>query len=162
MKVLIVSDNHSEKGIIYDVYSNNPGDLNIHLGDSEFNYDDSELSHFYRVKGNCDADQRFPVEEFDHASYIFLTHGHLYDIKLNRYQLAKRAAEYGAKYAVYGHSHIAEVEKIDDVYCINPGSISLPKGTWPASYCVLDTDEDSITFFSRDYEEIETYLLEDL
>lgn len=156
MKVLLISDNHGEQGIIYDAYSKNAGDINIHLGDSEFNYDDSELSHFFRVKGNCDIDQRFPIEEYDKNSGVFLTHGHLYDIKPSRKQLVKRASEYEAKYAVYGHSHIAYVEKINGIYCINPGSISLPKGEWGGSYAVLDTEEDKVVFFDRQHEVIET------
>lgn len=151
MKVLLIGDNHGEQSIVHEVYSKNSGDINIHLGDSEFNYDDTELGYFFRVKGNCDIDQRFPVEEYDKISDIFLTHGHLYDVKLKRDQLAKRAAEYEAKYAVYGHTHIAVAEKVDGVYCINPGSISLPKGEWEGSYAVLDTDEDIVSFFNREH-----------
>lgn len=151
MKVLLIGDNHGEQGVVDNVYSQSSGDINIHLGDSEFNYDDTELGHFFRVQGNCDIDQRFPVEEYDKTSNVFLTHGHLYDVKLKRNQLAKRAEEYGAKYAVYGHTHIAYAEKVDGVYCINPGSISLPKGEWESSYAILDTDEDIVTFFNREH-----------
>ena len=28
--------------------------INLHLGDSEFSYNDTELSLYQRVKGNCD------------------------------------------------------------------------------------------------------------
>lgn len=154
MKVLIVSDNHGEQGICYEAYSKNGGEINIHLGDSEFNYDDSEMGHFYRVKGNVDTDNRYPAEEFDRNTGIFFTHGHLYNIKGDREELAKRASEYDAKYALYGHSHIAMAEEAGGVYCINPGSISLPKGEWQASYAVLDTEDDVVTFFDRAHDVI--------
>ncbi|MHC0552248.1 metallophosphoesterase family protein [Salinicoccus sp. CNSTN-B1] len=81
----------------------------------------------------------------------FYTHGHYYGIKKDRGKLASRAREYDASYALYGHSHIAKAEKINGVYCINPGSISLSKGEMPESYAVLDTDNNVVTFLGRDH-----------
>ena len=34
----------------------------LHLGDSEFEYDDTELSLFRRVKGNCDFTQNLKMK----------------------------------------------------------------------------------------------------
>lgn len=54
-KLIVLSDNHSETGILYDVYQQHEdADAFFHLGDSEFKYDDTELSLFLRVKGNMD------------------------------------------------------------------------------------------------------------
>ncbi|WP_411841937.1 YfcE family phosphodiesterase [Salinicoccus sp. HZC-1] len=152
IKILIISDNHGEQGISYDVYGRNTGDLNIHLGDSEFHYDDTEMSHFNRVKGNVDGDTRYPIEEYNAEAKTFYTHGHYYDIKNNRQMLAERAKEYDAKYAFYGHSHVAKAESVNGVYCINPGSISQSKGEWPESYAVLDTETDVVTFLDRSHQ----------
>jgi Predicted phosphoesterase len=35
---------------------------------------------------------------------------------------------------VYGHTHIPVAEKRGDIYHFNPGSVSIPKGEYPASY----------------------------
>ena len=41
-KWIIVSDNHTEKGILFDVINQyDDVDVALHLGDSEFTYDDS-------------------------------------------------------------------------------------------------------------------------
>ncbi len=162
MKILIVSDNHGEKNIVYDAFGRNSGSLNIHLGDSEFEYDDTEMRHFERVGGNVDTDSRYPVEGYDEASGIFYTHGHYYGIKKDRGKLASRAREYDASYALYGHSHIAKAEKINGVYCINPGSISLSKGEMPESYAVLDTDNNVVTFLGRDHKVLKETALNNL
>ena len=59
-KWIIVSDNHNETGILYQVYDQHQdADVFLHLGDSEFQYDDTELSLYHRVKGNCDFIQNF-------------------------------------------------------------------------------------------------------
>ncbi|AKG74207.1 hypothetical protein SAMN05216235_2526 [Salinicoccus halodurans] len=155
IRLLIISDNHGEQGISYDAYGRNAGDLNIHLGDSEFHYDDTEMSHFNRVKGNVDGDTRYPIEEYNDEAKAFYTHGHYYDIKKGREMLAERAREYEAKYAFYGHSHIAKAKNISGIYCINPGSISQSKGQWPESYAVLDTETDTVIFYDRSHQVLE-------
>lgn len=51
-KWLIVSDNHTESGILYHLYEvHKDADVLLHLGDSEFEYNDTELSLYRRVKG---------------------------------------------------------------------------------------------------------------
>jgi putative phosphoesterase len=155
MRVLIVSDNHGEEGIVQSALEHNGGDLNLHLGDSEFTFENGELQKFNTVRGNVDEDSRFPVESHDEDTNIFLTHGHLYNIKPDREVLSERALEFEAKYALYGHSHVALTENINGIYCINPGSISQPKGEWEASYCVLDTANDTVEFYNRDHEKFE-------
>lgn len=50
-KWLIVSDNHTESGILYHLYEvHKDADVLLHLGDSEFEYNDTELSLYRRVK----------------------------------------------------------------------------------------------------------------
>ncbi|MGS0652583.1 YfcE family phosphodiesterase, partial [Staphylococcus arlettae] len=63
-KWIIVSDNHTEKGILFEVINHHPdADVAIHLGDSEFTYEDSELSYYYKVKGNTDFYPEFENEQ---------------------------------------------------------------------------------------------------
>lgn len=154
MKILIVSDNHREKYIVEKLSKNVPADYYIHLGDSEFISNDKELEKYLTVVGNVDFDKTFQKEGV--IENIFYTHGHLYNIKNNRTELALKAKSLGAKYALYGHSHVAKVEKIDDVYCINPGSISYSRSDYPESYAVLDTDKNKVFYYSRKNELLDT------
>ncbi|HFF0419904.1 YfcE family phosphodiesterase [Staphylococcus aureus] len=70
-KWIIVSDNHTESGVLYQIYEMHPdADVYLHLGDSEFAYDDTELSLFNRVKGNCDFYPEFENEAVAKYEYI--------------------------------------------------------------------------------------------
>lgn len=95
------------------------------------------------VRGNCDAevDQMmlsFPIMADyavlplgDRAAY--LTHGHLSEDRLPNLQ--------GADILITGHTHIAGVSKnATGTLCLNPGSVSLPKGDTPACYMIFDTE----------------------
>lgn len=99
------------------------------------------------VRGNCDSevDQMllaFPIT----ASFqqvllpkrrLFLTHGHLYHPN----QLPPLAS---GDVLVYGHTHLPQAERQGDIYCFNPGSVSIPKGGFPASYGILQNGSLSV------------------
>ena len=154
MRVLVISDNHGEKNILNEVYDVVKPDAAIHLGDSEFSYEDDILKAFHCVRGNTDFDMQFKDEDLYNGS-IFFTHGHLYNVNSNRDMLAAKAKALGATYALYGHTHVSRVEKINDVYCINPGSIQSSRSEYPESYAILDTDKNVVTYYSRKHEQIE-------
>ncbi len=92
------------------------------------------------VKGNCESEVDSMVLEFPVSgeySYIltperdiFMTHGH-------KYSLDKQPPLKLGSLFLYGHTHIPMAEEIDGIYCLNPGSISLPKGGFKPSYGVL-------------------------
>ena len=53
----------------------------------------------------------------------FITHGHLYNVKLGRLDsLVYAAQEQGAKIAMFGHTHEADYEEMGGVKLINPGT----------------------------------------
>lgn len=91
------------------------------------------------VKGNCDSDVDemvldFPVESIYSNLLIddrrmFLTHGHKYN-KNNMPNLPENSI------FIYGHTHIFEASYKDEIYFINPGSISIPKGGNPSTYAI--------------------------
>ena len=64
---------------------------------------------------------------------LFLTHGHLYSPE----KMPPLAA---GDVLVYGHTHIPVAEKRGDIFLFNPGSVSIPKGGFPASYGLLEGD----------------------
>lgn len=108
-------------------------DVVLHLGD---NVSDVEIikkeigKDVIFVKGNCDIERSAKVEQLIELENkkILMTHGHEYGVKSSLLNLNYRAKELGADIALYGHSHIASIEKHDGVWFVNPGSVSLPRG----------------------------------
>lgn len=158
---IIVSDNHNESGILFEVLNHyDQVDIALHLGDSEFQYDDTELSLYHRVKGNCDFYPEFPNENIvtDEGLRAFYTHGHLYSVNTTRQLLAEKAKEENCQLAFYGHTHIARYEEIAGIHVINPGSISQSRSATEESYAELLVDGQNITlnFRNRNHDMIET------
>lgn len=102
-------------------------------------------------KGNCDSevDQmvlQFPIESRYNLLELngirfFQTHGHYYS--------PENLPPMGTCDAfVFGHIHLPIAEKRGDIYVLNPGSTSIPKGGNPNSYAVLDEG----TFTIYDFE----------
>ncbi|WP_253383157.1 phosphodiesterase [unidentified bacterial endosymbiont] len=104
-------------------------------------------SRIIAVRGNCDSevDQmllHFPLtapwqQVLLKNCRLFLTHGHLYGPDT----LPALAA---GDVLVYGHTHIPVAEKRGEIYHVNPGSVSIPKGGYPASYGLFDENTFSV------------------
>ncbi|MDM5315669.1 metallophosphoesterase [Fictibacillus sp. b24] len=156
-KALIVSDSHglTDELVTLKKRFDSEVDLMIHCGDSELSTNAEELSGFVTVKGNMDyLGDDFPNEAIEllGQTCIYITHGHLYDVKMSYLSLAYRAEETGAKIACFGHSHVAEAFEREGMIFINPGSIRLPRGTFEKTYAVLEIEEGivSVSFYSLD------------
>lgn len=101
------------------------------------------------VRGNCDADVDQMLLEYPcmmdynvilaDNKRVFITHGHIYNEK-NMLNMAEDDV------LIYGHTHIPVAKKENDIYIINPGSISYPKENNPHSYGIL---EDNV-FYIKD------------
>ncbi|ATF91750.1 Phosphodiesterase yfcE [Cedecea neteri] len=93
------------------------------------------------VRGNCDSevDQmllQFPItapwqQVLLAHQRLFLTHGHLYHPD----NLPPLSA---GDVLIFGHTHLPVAEKHEQIYLFNPGSVSIPKGGFEASYGMLD------------------------
>ncbi|MBQ9801612.1 MAG: phosphodiesterase [Clostridia bacterium] len=96
------------------------------------------------VRGNCDAEVDQMVLPFpimadyavlplgEHVAY--LTHGHLFDGGVPAEILE-------GDILIEGHTHIAGVTKTaTGVTCLNPGSVSMPKGEPPACYMIFESE----------------------
>lgn len=69
---------------------------------------------------------------------IFITHGNSFSVYYGTENLAFTALEEnGAQIALFGHTHIPSDEITKKVRCINPGSISLPRGGFPKTCSIL-------------------------
>lgn len=134
MLIAVLSDTHRyESYIKMAAKMCKDADVVLHLGD---NVSDVEIikkeigKDVIFVKGNCDIERSAKVEQLIELENkkILMTHGHEYGVKSSLLNLNYRAKELGADIALYGHSHIASIEKHDGIWFVNPGSVSLPRG----------------------------------
>lgn len=92
-----------------------------------------EGKKFSFITGNCDSQIDHHVLGIPEPIYyktesygdlnMFITHGWTPEIK----EAIKMAEDKKCNVVLYGHTHIPEFEKKDELYIINPGSISIPK-----------------------------------
>lgn len=163
MKLFFISDIH---GSIYylekalEKFNNEKADYLVILGDALYHGPRNALPKEYNpkavcellnqykdkiiaVRGNCDSevDQmiiNYPMmSDYSIILYnnkrLFLTHGHIFN-KDNLPNLSENDV------IIHGHTHVPVAEKLEKVFLINPGSISIPKENNPPSYGVLENN----------------------
>ncbi|MEQ6375739.1 metallophosphoesterase [Bacillaceae bacterium S4-13-56] len=160
---LVMSDTHGLTNEIEKIKKRHSFDFLIHCGDSELDFRSKEMEGFLKVRGNCDFDSNYPnevIEEVDGLK-LFVTHGHLFNIKSSPLALSYRGDEVQAKLICFGHTHIAGSEWIDGKVFLNPGSVRLPRGKYPASYSVLYWD-NSGRELNVEFRDLEGNLIEGL
>ncbi|WP_157378569.1 phosphodiesterase [Aliagarivorans taiwanensis] len=106
----------------------------------------AEMLNRYRkqiiaVRGNCDSevDQalcEFPIlSEYNQLLVgerrLFCCHGHTY--KADKLPPLSEGDVFAS-----GHTHVPVAEKQQSLYLFNPGSISMPRQQWAASYGLID------------------------
>ncbi|MBN2540805.1 MAG: YfcE family phosphodiesterase [Bacilli bacterium] len=153
MKLLLFSDNHRDRESVKEALSQNPGlDHYISLGDSEMREQELTELGIYGVKGNYPFEPNFPKElTFVFEGWkVFLTHGHLFSVKLGLSRLLNQAAYNNIEIAAFGHTHRYMIKEINDVLFINPGSLSKNKMYAKASYALLDIQPESVIVMIKD------------
>ncbi len=160
MKIMFISDIHGSKkyaSLGLEKFKEEGATHLVLLGDLMYHgprnplpedYDPKEvaelLNHYkdkiIAIRGNCDSevDQmllEFPImadyTEIMLENYkIFATHGHIYN-RENMPLLNK------GDVFIHGHIHLPVTEIYDEVYYLNPGSITLPKENNRNSYGIL-------------------------
>ncbi len=138
--ILIMSDSHSTN--IKEIITKENIDYIMHLGDSQLDYNELKKVDF-KVKGNCDYDKNFQEEiltNIDDIGNIFLTHGHLKNVKYDMEGLKNFCIKEGIKLCLYGHTHILSVDydEKNDLLIINPGSTAISRSSFPETYIVLN------------------------
>lgn len=150
MKVGVVGDIHGsyeslkeavrEMGII---------DHLIFTGDGirEINRLQDETGLFVRgVRGNCDFLSGFPNDDLFHLDNykVFLTHGHIYDVKSGLTRLAKIGDARGAQLVIFGHTHIPESTTWNNVMLFNPGTLYRERSYGGISFGMIEIVEGKI------------------
>ena len=128
-KILVLSDSHSYFDKVLKIFEKEKPDIVIGAGDGI--KDIEELSYiypkaeYYMVKGNCDYFDRSHNEEnlfeIDNIK-IFLTHGHLYDVKRSLSSIKEIRKKLNVSLIVFGHTHKPYIEKDGDITLFNPGA----------------------------------------
>ena len=128
-KILVLSDSHSYFDKVLKIFEKEKPDIVIGAGDGI--KDIEELSYiypkaeYYMVKGNCDYFDRSHNEEnlfeIDNIK-IFLTHGHLYDVKRTLNSIKEIGKKLNVSLIVFGHTHKPYIEKDGDMILFNPGA----------------------------------------
>ncbi len=162
MKILVISDNHGDRDVLVDVLNHNKGkvDAMVHLGDSELSATDEIWQEFTaHVGGNCDFDRHYlPFTTVDLGDEkLFLSHGHLSDVRYGLDKLYYQAKENQATVALFGHTHELGCEYANGLLFLNPGSISLPRGTRPfKSYAIIEATvaKYKVTYYDRTHQMI--------
>lgn len=138
MKVLVFSDTHNSSRRMLEVaMQHRDATACIHLGDGLM---DAEVlptlfspSEIYKVQGNCDFDSSDLEDRLIPlcGTLLFLTHGHHYGVKYGLDQLWQAASGYGARAALFGHTHTPCFEMRGGLFLFNPGSLTSPRGGTP-------------------------------
>ena len=161
MKIFFISDIHGslyylEKAL--ERYKEEAANYIVLLGDALYHGPRNPLPEKYNpqavasllneykdkiiaIRGNCDSEvDQMLIEYPMMADYsiilydnrrLFLTHGHIYN-EDNLPNLSKNDV------LIHGHSHVPVAKKHNEIYVLNPGSITLPKENNPNSYAILE------------------------
>ena len=161
MKYLFFSDLHGSNRygeILLNIIDRENPDLIVDLGDNYYHGPRNPLPLDYAplkvaeklnsianktifVKGNCDSDVDNLISSFVSVPCamvcigkrkVFCTHGDNY----NSGNIPPQLAE--GDILIYGHFHTGYIKNINNIICVNPGSLSLPKNDTLNSYAVID------------------------
>lgn len=157
MRIAVLSDTHgSISAIDRCILRAGDADCFLHLGDlvRDARYIKEKTGKpVYSVYGNCDGgcglacpEEIFPIPEKAPAAErvitingvrIFICHGHNYEVDLAPFTLSYRARELDCAAALYGHTHIANLEAYGGLLILNPGSPSRPRAGRKPSFAIM-------------------------
>jgi len=141
-----MSDSHGSVSNIFDAIEIEAPDVVLHLGDYAFDCNDAGLMFpdvmLRSVRGN--SDRRSPgldIDEFlmDNKRF-FITHGHLFGVKISKISIAKEAVNRNADVVLFGHTHNPFYSYNDGIILLNPGSI----GSGGKMYAVLELENGEV------------------
>ena len=137
MKILLVSDSHSDYQSLDSLYQMYPNmDLYLHAGDSE--QDEFSIKPFISVRGNCDHYYDFP-----NFLVIPSPYGNIY-VQHTPFISKSVINEHNAKIVIHGHTHTRRHEEINGILYVNPGAISFARDKYNGSYAILTIEDNKV------------------
>ena len=145
MRIIIASDTHGRTNILDLIpYYYEDVETFIHCGDVGQDPDYFEKWKF--VSGNNDFYYDLPeaivVKAENHR--ILVIHSDQFYYHNRKKGLVKLAKKHNCDIVCYGHTHISDIDEMDGILLINPGSLRLPRDGKPCSYCVLTINEKGL------------------
>lgn len=155
MKILVIGDTHGKTAMVEDIWPKLKDiDLVIHTGD--YYLDGKALEAklgvpFVFVRGNCDGSYSSQKENPRGGDFavvdtpsgkILVTHGHNEHVNYKLDSLRYKALENDCIAAVYGHTHKSHIEQVEDMWFINPGSLTEPRDGSGGSYAIIRARDD--------------------
>lgn len=134
MKIVVVSDSHSNLSVLNDIVMQNyDGDYFFHLGDSEL--PQYLLNNFACVRGNNDfndlpKERDMVIEGFK----IHMEHGNNFNFMMNPDKYIKNK---NCDIFLFGHTHKRLATKVYNTYVFNPGSVTRPRDNEYGTYLIL-------------------------
>ena len=127
MRICAISDTHGKTNLNAILLLAENADLLVHLGDG---FQDGQVLQaalrkpIVQVSGNADYPfAMMPEKMMDiGGKSIFMTHGHLYDVKKGLDNLLVRAAEVEADLVLFGHLHRRLSQTVGKTRYFNPAS----------------------------------------
>ncbi len=127
--IIVLSDSHGKlpyDEAFFEVLDN--VDYIIHLGDGK--NEANTLKQMYPnkvfcISGNCDSMSapNFEIIQIENVK-ILITHGHYFKVKRDTTFLEMECRMQGVRFGLYGHTHIPQIDELDGLTLINPGSIN--------------------------------------
>jgi len=146
MEIVIISDNHGKIDVLKEILQRHPeADAYIHCGDSELS--EEYLGPFLSVEGNNDVFYDYPeyrVIQIEDLK-ILIIHGHQYITSSRKAGLVKKAKSLGCSMVCYGHTHIFDVDLVEGISLLNPGSLRYNRDGSKTSYMVLYRKNQEVT-----------------
>ena len=124
-RIIIISDSHDSKNKIEEIIATEKYDYLFFLGDGIKDIEEKDQENILKVSGNCDI---FSTEAKERVVVIenlrfLLTHGHIYKVKWGLGAIINEATKRKMDVVCYGHTHTKDVQTIDGITYINPGSL---------------------------------------
>lgn len=170
MKAIVFSDSHNSVWLMNELAEKYKSKINciIHLGDCT--EDTEELRQIcpslpiYQVKGNNDYGALYPTEKVVKlgSKTAYMTHGHRHHVYYGTDRIYYSAAQEQADIALFGHTHVPYLENEGGIIVMNPGSISLPRGSSVRSFAFLTIEGGKTVASIMGYEKGEVRILKTL
>ena len=87
---------------------------------------------------------------------IFITHGHRFSLFSGTQEIEYTAQNWGTNIALFGHTHIAELQNKTGMFLLNPGSCSRPRGGQPQTFAKMQFKKTERSVSATIYEYIPT------
>lgn len=145
MKLLVFSDSHGVISTMEQAILLEQPDHILHLGDCVRDARKIEARFdipLTLVPGNCDGPAASPeiLMPVFAGKRIYMTHGHLYGVKMTYTRAVYAALEAEADFLLFGHTHHPECFQKQGLWILNPGSCGYGK-----SYGVIRLSDDKIS-----------------